>query len=172
MYRTDDKQSAIKEVQRFLLTVSQIDNEIPHVAIDGIYGDETRIAVTEFQRLMGIGITGRVDRETFDLLFIEHSRIVDETDATNRAFNQNIYPLKLGDSGNNVSIINSFILELSEYYDIPNTPNGDFYSRETENSIKLLQKHFMMETTGEVDAILEKRLRDEIIARNNFNKSL
>ena len=51
MYPLSDKVSAIREVQKFLHLISdKKGSTIPRVSIDGIYGEETRGAVSEFQR--------------------------------------------------------------------------------------------------------------------------
>ena len=48
------------------------------------------------------------------------------------------FPLKIGDSGNNVTELNNLINELSFYYRDLAKVYGDFYSKDTENSVKLL----------------------------------
>ena len=50
MYELSDERAAITEVQKFLHVISDDTNgKIPRVAIDGIYGAESRDAVRIFQ---------------------------------------------------------------------------------------------------------------------------
>ena len=69
IYRIDREEEAIAEVQRYLRAVSYKHEEVPHVGIDGIYGEETARAVLAFQELFDLPATGRTDSETFALLY-------------------------------------------------------------------------------------------------------
>lgn len=71
-YRIDRDEEATAEVQRYLRALSYRHNEVPHVGVDGIYGEETRAAVRAFQVLFSLDATGRVDEETFSLLYSEY----------------------------------------------------------------------------------------------------
>ena len=73
MYRLGDKRAAIREIQKYLHFISdRITNEVPRIAIDGIYGNESKEAVMAFQEYKGIAKTGEVDYETFNLLYSEY----------------------------------------------------------------------------------------------------
>ncbi len=170
MYRIDNTAFAIREIQRFLLTVSQIQPIFPDVAVDGIFGEETRLAVKEFQRLYLLPQTGSVDKDTFNALFLEHSRILDARDSRNEILGKEDFPLKLGSWGENVTILHAMLSQLGEYYDLSQNPTGDFYSRETETVIKQLQQLFMTEIDGETDELLWKKIRTELKAREKFKK--
>ena len=71
IYRIDREKEAIAEVQRYLRAVSYRHESIPHVGIDGIYGEETREAVRAFQILFSLLATGVADEETFSRLYKE-----------------------------------------------------------------------------------------------------
>lgn len=71
IYRIDREVEAIREVQRYLRAVSYLHETIPHVGIDGIYGEETKAAVRAFQLLFSIRETGVADMETFGRLYEE-----------------------------------------------------------------------------------------------------
>ena len=45
MYSIYDKTLAIREVQRYLLLISEEEERITDIAVDGIYGESTRRAV-------------------------------------------------------------------------------------------------------------------------------
>lgn len=68
-YRIDRKEEAIAEVQRYLRAISYAEKVIPHIAVDGIYGKETKEAVRAFQILLSLAQTGVVDDETFAALY-------------------------------------------------------------------------------------------------------
>ena len=70
-YRIDREEEAVAEVQRYLRAVSYRYKEVPHVGIDGIYGEETREAVRAFQEHFSLSQTGVVDDVTFLRLYRE-----------------------------------------------------------------------------------------------------
>ncbi len=71
VYRIDREEEAIREVQRYLRAISYKESRVPHVGVDGIYGEETREAVRAFQALFPLLVTGLVDAQTFALLYRE-----------------------------------------------------------------------------------------------------
>ena len=74
IYNIDKRSEAIKEIQRYLLAISYIDDPpyLSHISIDGIYGDSTRNAVSDFQKRYGLGVTGEVDLQTWLLLYLKY----------------------------------------------------------------------------------------------------
>ncbi len=65
-----DKSSAVFEIQSELRHISKENDRIRPVLIpDGIYGEETRLAVISFQHFVGIQETGIVDCETWEAVF-------------------------------------------------------------------------------------------------------
>ena len=75
VYRIDRTEEAIREVQRYLRAVSYRHESVPHIGIDGIYGEGTRAALRAFQILFSLAPTGVADDETFALLYREFLRV-------------------------------------------------------------------------------------------------
>ena len=69
IYFINDTKEHIRRVQLWLREISRSDERIKPVFIDGIYGDETREAVRNVQKVYGLAVTGELDKETFDLIF-------------------------------------------------------------------------------------------------------
>ncbi len=171
MYQLNDKQSAIKEIQRFLYVISQKEKTVPYVSVDGYYGDETRLAVLEFQRLYFLEESGTVEKETYDMLYKTYLEILDEVNASENGLNSDNFPLKSGDSGNDVAILNSLLRELHQYYrDLP-LPYGDFFSKQTENSVKEMQKHLFEDESGIVTESFLGKLKKEANNRESFKSN-
>ncbi|MBE6537769.1 MAG: hypothetical protein E7673_07485 [Ruminococcaceae bacterium] len=167
MYSVDNKRAAVRDIQRFLHVVGET-RDIPYLTIDGFYTDETIAAVRAFQRIFSIPITGKVDRDTFDLIYREYitAKEIRKNGATE--FNESAFPLKTGDSGNSVAYLNALINEASLFYkDIPLT-YGNFYSKNTENAVKLLQRYFRCTETGYVTLNFLNALKKEMTERQNF----
>lgn len=168
MYDYNDKSTATREIQRFLSIVSQKDKSIPHVTVDGNFGDETRLAVTEFQRLNNIDQTGIVDKLTFDILYSVYLARISESELSDLNFNPNDFPLKIGDSGSDVETLNSLLSELRVFYRELIKIEGDFFSGDTEYSVKQMQGHFREEQSGYVDNNFFNRLKKELKIRRKF----
>ena len=56
----------VRNLQNMLRNISLYYNNIPIIAVDGIYGPSTTNAVTEFQRVYSLPVTGEVDIITFE----------------------------------------------------------------------------------------------------------
>ena len=148
MYFVDDKRAAICEIQRYLFVIGQ-EMGLTHLSVDGFYSEETELAVREFQRIHFLSETGAVDRETFDMIYGEYDRISKDKKNNESELFAIDYPMRIGSVGNSVSDLNGIIRELSEFYtDLP-TPRGDFYSQNTEDAIKMLQRILKKTETGE-----------------------
>jgi peptidoglycan hydrolase-like protein with peptidoglycan-binding domain len=63
----------IRSLQTMLRFIAEADDRLPTVVPDGIYGQPTMTAVSAFQRLYGLSVTGVTDQETWE-------RIVDVYD--------------------------------------------------------------------------------------------
>ncbi len=160
-----DENAATEEVQRFLHVISdRRHEEIPRIAIDGIYGEETREAVREFQKIYGLYESGTVDRETFDLLNEIYLDILLREDAEDVIITTNPFPLSLGSEGNEVLVLNVMLIELEKTYkDIGSVRKSSYYSTETENAVTNLQRIFRARENGVVDELFYDRLRDELV---------
>ena len=169
MYSVENRREAIRELQRFLRTVSQINKSIPHVTVDGIYGSETKNAVIEFQRLNGIAETGTVDKNTFDRIYYQHLEIIANDQKVNAVFLEEEYPLGISDRGSNVSILNAILILLNEYYEYDALENDDYFSKSTEAAVIALKKIFRMEANGFADIAFVNRANNEINIREKFN---
>ena len=116
MYELLNKPAAIKEVQKFLYVISdRVNNKVPRVAIDGIYGNETRNAVLIFQRLYDLEGDGTVDRITFDKMYILYEEARNSDLSFDYIITENGFPVKLGDQNNDVIYIHLLINELKKH---------------------------------------------------------
>jgi hypothetical protein len=171
MYLISDTKAAIREVQIYLTYLADSLSEMPYTQIDGIYGDDTKAAVEFFQKEEGITENGKVDYETYVRLVKRYNDRQKASNDMKNTVNNEVYPLKRGDVGENVLRLNSLIFELSEYFDIPNVPRGEGYGEKTVDSIMILQRILGFEITGETDIALERRLEDELKRREKFTKA-
>ncbi len=73
-FTENQKNEHTSELQHHLYVISRNDKRILPVIPDGSYTDDTKGAVTAFQRVYGLETTGEVDRETWEKIAEEFRR--------------------------------------------------------------------------------------------------
>ena len=58
----------VRSLQTMLRVISENDRRVPPVVPDGIYGQSTMNAVSSFQRIYGLPVTGVADQTTWDAI--------------------------------------------------------------------------------------------------------
>ena len=142
MYRINNTQSAIKEIQKFL---SVLDKNNP-LAQTGIYDSRTRISIENFQRKKGLKLTGTVDETTLNLLYEDYKKALSNEKlyySTDAYFS---FPLKEGDSNIILTNINDMISTILNYHDVyNNVRKSNFFNGETKLGVNELRKIFMLQ---------------------------
>ena len=75
--RVGDRGEKVSQLQYMLSVISQFVRQVPSLAIDGIFGPNTRDAVAGFQRYEGLPQTGEVDDRTWNDVFDQFAGIDD-----------------------------------------------------------------------------------------------
>ena len=154
MYRIDKKSDATREVQTYLRALEAQNGSIPKLAVDGVYGDETRASVRAFQKQMGLIETGEADKETFELLFAAYLATLEETSRESVLIPAKIFPLRMGDSGSYVHILQTVLNEILS----SRIPTDGFFGRATENGVREAEERYGLSQRGSVSLLLWKRL--------------
>lgn len=154
MYRINEKAETVREIQTYLRELSRVYTQIPTLSIDGIYGERTREAVRSFQKMEGLTETGEVDRETFHALYALFRTLSDERKGDSELIPAVAFPLRMGDSGSYVRILQSV---LSETLSLP-LPADGFFGRPTENAVRAAEERYRLPVTGRVDRRLWQML--------------
>ena len=171
MYRLEDERAAIREIQKYLYFISDsIYPEIPRVAIDGIYGEETREAVRVFQRIVGLDENGNVDYETFTMLYAEYLNAQLLIESEKFFIDTKIFPVKEGDMGREILYINLMLDELGKIYsEMGRVDIKPYFTQSSENAVKELRKIFMLESSPVIDLLLFNKMRHELKVRGGEN---
>lgn len=165
MYRIENKTAAIREVQQYLRVLALAGKEIPLVAVDGIYGEATEAAVRAFQKSRRIPTSGKVDLRTFTLLYEEYEGI-EETRRLDALPLPEGFPLKEGDTGDAVLLLQVLLSSLREYYpDIGRVPSSSVFSSDTAAAVRSLELVFSERPSGVVTRRLYLRMVSELAAR-------
>jgi peptidoglycan hydrolase-like protein with peptidoglycan-binding domain len=155
---------AIYNLQRYLRQLSRFDPDIPSVDEDGIFGDETRVALEAFQRKYGLPITGTADSETWARLFDEYLASVEERTRPDPVFifprHPTDYSLGRGDENIYVGVVQLLLRDIITLYgeDAALLPLDGVFGESTERAVKDFQRIQRLPEDGRVDRITWNRL--------------
>ena len=152
----DNERDAIRNLQRYLRTLSYFDDRIPRIPIDGMFDSATEDAVRAFQAAYGLPVTGRVDEETWNLLFAryEEERTLHDAPARIAHFPRlpENYSVELGEQQFLVQIIQHALAELDTVYDWGfDIPLTGIYDEPTAAAVRIFQAKNGLPATGGVD---------------------
>lgn len=173
MYELLDTPAAIREIQKFLHVISdRVNTVIPRIAIDGIYGDETRSAVLIFQQLYDLDQNGTVDRITFDTMYLLYKEALDEEMRDDYIITEIGFPIRVGTQNNDVLYVHLLLNELKKTYkDIePVDTKSTYFSEASRKATIDLQKIFRISESGEIDAFFLSRMENELDTLKRINE--
>ena len=152
MYAVNDRSSAIKAVQR-LLSISQ----------SGIYDKKTEDSIKKHQGENGLDITGIVDYKTF-LSIKKHHTVKASEEVSYVGIDRSRFPIKLGDSGNDIAIVNSLLASgLSAYTSENILPRGNYFNSYSLDAVIRLREIFNLPLKDEIDVEFLQRLKRETL---------
>ena len=155
MYDIADRESAIREVQRFLLELHYTTESIPFVAIDGRYDASTKNAVRAFQRLWHLPENGIVDLPTWKLLFREFSHARAERTGSQMLFPDTQFPITVGMRGEGIKNLQYLMNALAERYNLPlHSDISGVYSYSSSMLANAMRRIYRMKEDGTVTGIL------------------
>jgi len=153
-----DTRPRVTLLQYFLIVLSLFYDSIPEVQITGIFDSQTRLAVIEFQKTMGLPVTGIVDLETWNIMYRTILGIFEALPAQ-AVFLPYVrehgieYRLGLGTDYPGIFLIQEMLSFISLAVPaIPHVNINGMYDQNTENAVIAFQNIFGLEPTGVVDA--------------------
>ena len=154
IFHIDNTPEYIKGVQYRLRVIGKQDDRIPEVFIDGIYGDETKNAVSELQKIYGLPVTGELDYETFELINTLYDDIIRKQTVNGYHPKFDSYAggvMTPGDEFDDIYFLQALLRELSVKDDRFFVEIDGRFNPQTEIAVKLLQKTLSLEENGLVD---------------------
>lgn len=154
---------AVRQLQTFLYTASQVDPRIPSVNPDGIYGKTTAEAVAAFQRLEALPDDGRVDFATWQALLAAYRRALPHLTEPTRiapfAEEKKDALLRCGDRSDTVRILRLMLSQLgTRYLPFAEVGEGEDFDETVEDAILRFQRIHNLPVTGAVDLLTWNRL--------------
>jgi len=159
MYRINDKTSAIEEVQKFLRLVG---NKDIFVAPTGVYDDNTKKSVIDFQSENGINVNGIVDLLTFTKLFDKYLFALKNGITVENTKTFINFPLLPGQFNDAMIHINRTLSRLLDYYGhTHNLMESNFYSKSTIEAVSIIRKIYLLQDKNLIDEELYRRMIDD-----------
>ena len=149
----------VRTVQIYLNRISGNYPAIPKVpAADGIYDEATKAAVTKFQEVFGLEVTGTVNQPTWYRMTYIYTSVkrIAELDSEGVRFEEieskYTEDLKIGMQSIEVSMLQYYLAVIGAYYDaVEPVEITGYFGENTERSVKSFQRVFGLPQTGEVD---------------------
>ena len=151
-----DTGSEVFELQYLLALVSEFNNEIPTISVDGIFGPGTRQALEAFQRVYGLNVTGETDINTWDRLYREYIGTLTSLPAG--FFGSTTLPyqgrvLRLGVEGDDVRALQEYLNFISNTYTrIPKITVDGVFGGQTQAAVTVFKEIFGLDPTPIVSA--------------------
>ena len=151
----------VRSLQQMLRTIHEYDDRHSEIIPDGIYGRKTISAVSNFQRLHALGVTGVTDQDTWESIVREYDRAIIEVDHAQpvEVILSANEVLKAGEESPYLHIAQAMLLVLAEEY-ASITPPGrtGILDEATAQSLAAFQSLSDLPQTGELDKQTWKHL--------------
>ena len=154
-------QQPIRGLQTMLRVLAEQDDTYLNVIPDGIYGPATVSAVSNFQQIHGLPVTGVTDQDTWDRIVAEYEPAlvhVSETQPVEIILNPNEI-LRSGDQSPYLYVAQALLLVLSQTYaSIPQPAQTGILDGATADALASFQALSGLPMTGQLDKITWKHL--------------
>ena len=140
------KAAEVGEVQEKLRQIGIDRGDGVEIAVDGVYGAETSLAVSQFQRENGLPVTGNIDEQTWNAI-VKYYYDLENTLSTSRKYPG--YLLKNGSRGRNVIYIQNALNAIGGRIPGLTTIRVDgAFGNGTESAVRLFQTYYGLTPDG------------------------
>ena len=151
----------IRSLQSMLRVIAENDASYIPIIPDGIYGPSTVAAVSAFQRIHGLPVTGVTDQNTWETIVAAYEPAlihVTEAQMVEIILNPNEV-IRRGESSPYLYVAQALLTVLSEEYGSIGRPNQNgILDPETSDALSSFQSLSGLPMTGELDKITWKHL--------------
>ncbi len=160
-----DRGNTIRLLQYMLTYISLFYPSVMPLETDGFFGQFTEEAVKEFQGTFSLEITGVVTPDDWDVIYSVYNSILETVTPDLNDQNYPGSPLSVGDSGDNVSLMQIYLGKISAVYpEIPDIDADGIFGLRTKEAVEAFQRRFNLKVTGTIDLLTW----EEIVEIYNF----
>ena len=152
-YTKIQRKQHIIELQTYLHAIALMNDNIPLIIPDGVYDNETALAVRAFQREFGLPDTGTTDGKTWSKIVSVYREYLQATPLPYAVFPSAKYVASKGDTGQLIYILQAMLKTIGRRYD--NAPSIDvcgIYNDSTEEAVARFQRWCGIPHSGRVDS--------------------
>lgn len=146
--------NSIAELQDKLRYIEHHSQGGTNLAVDGIYGDNTRNSVANIQSGAGFEPTGEIDRDTLDFINTTYDGVTERNSPAVQiiAFPDSQVVLREGDEGFSSAVLNLMLAALAnEFGNIPPIDSTNRYGSDTALGAAAVQQAARLPVNGETD---------------------
>lgn len=148
----------VEYVHYFLDAIAFLDDDIPRLQTNSIYGNNTITMVRAFQEKYNLPVTGIFTYRDWTVLKNAYRNILNSFPEEYKEYVNELYPdyfLTRGTSGEDVRRFQKFLLKICQYdKSIPGVRVNGIFDELTENSVKKIQSDYDFDINGIVGPLL------------------
>lgn len=167
-------QQPIRSLQTMLRVLAEDDKRLITVVPDGIYGPGTMHAISTFQRLYSLPVTGITDHTTWDLIAAKYDHAltrVGPAEPIEIIMNPGQVFI-LGESSPYIYLLQSMLTQLSIHNpNISQPPHNGTLDNATAASLSDFQRLSNLPETGQLDKVTWKHLVHQFTANVHHNET-
>ena len=161
----ENEAQATANLQRYLRQLSYHHPEITPPPIDGIFERDTEESLKDFQTMVGLPITGRADRRTWDALYAMYRASIAENEPPRTVailpFVAGEILLQKGDEGFTINVLQYMLRELGESLaELEEVEITGIFDNKTARAVRLFRKQNGLPEGETVDLITWNTLVD------------
>ncbi len=166
--------NGVQNIQYLLAYLAEFYNEIPPVAIDGIYGPATEAAVRAAQELFELPVTGEMNAATWDVLYRTYLGFLATIPFRYTEGNILPYPgvpLRLGSEDDSVRVLQEYLNYIARFDDrIPTVNVTGYFGEQTRASVLAFQEAEGIPPSGTVAGVTWDAIADRYGDLYNGNR--
>lgn len=161
----------IRSLQTMLRVIAEDDARLPTVVPDGIFSPTTMHAVTAFQRLYGLPVTGVADQKTWDTIVTVYEPAlirIGKAEPIEIVMNPGqVY--RLGDAHPNIFLTQSILAQMAQNNSAIQAPElSGILDVSTSEALSAFQSLSGLPQTGELDRITWKLLSKQFTLQSHI----
>ena len=152
----------VEFIHYFLDAIAFLDEDIPRLKTNSVYGENTQTMVKAFQKKYQLPVTGKFTYSDWKILKKSYDNILKSFPEGYQDYVDELYPdyfLTRGMTGDDIKRFQRFLLKICQYdKSIPGVRVNGIFDELTEKSVKKIQNDYGFDINGIVGPLLWKKV--------------